>query len=96
MAKGLYVQKLLIQVKINMWHVNFKEKQAQYVNLWSIVKPDLPPKMYVTNSFSLSFSEYLKISLPGTLHLKREIWNFPFKFLVHVMLFKVLVKHEFF
>ena len=37
--------KLVINVKINLWHVNFKERLAQFVNLWSILKPDLPPIM---------------------------------------------------
>lgn len=84
--------------------VSFERKAVLSVNLCKIVGSLLHIKsknrswlIHVGSPFNsqnhpifLSFCENLKISQPGTLHFKREIWN---PFLMCEMLFKILVKH---
>ena len=63
--------------KINLWRVNFTDRRARFVNLWTNVRRDFPPEIYVT----LEFFPYISRKpqdLPGTLHTRRESWSFPF------------------
>ena len=60
----------------DMWI--FKERLAQFVNLWSIVKPDLPPKIYESNLF-FSFILWKPKDFPAwNLALKKGDLKFPF------------------
>lgn len=54
-----------------MWRVYFTEKRAWSVYLWTSVKRDLPPEMYVTRDFFFSFSENLKICLKSCIQEER-------------------------
>ena len=63
--------------KINLWRVNFTDRRARFVNLWTNVRRDFPPEIYVT----LEFFPYISRKpqdLPGTSHTRRESWSFPF------------------
>ena len=50
------------EAKTDTWNVNFNERRAWFVNLWTKVGRDLPPDIYVTHQFLLSFRENIKIS----------------------------------
>ena len=63
--------------KINLWRVNFTDRRARFMNLWTNVRRDFPPEIYVT----LEFFPYISRKpqdLPGTSHTRRESWSFPF------------------
>ena len=66
-----------LRLKIKMWSVNFTERRAWFVNLWTNVRRDLPPEIYVTRQFPLSFREKNQ-GFPVTLYTKKEVWRFPF------------------
>ena len=60
-----------------MWRVYFTEKRAWSVYLWTSVKRDLPPEMYVTRDFFF-FVQWKPQDLPEILHTRGEIRIFAF------------------
>ena len=45
-----------------MWSVNFTERRAWLLSLWTNEGRDLPPEIYVTRQFLLPFRENIKLS----------------------------------
>ena len=73
--------------KINLWRVNFTDRRARFVNLWTNVRRDLPPEIYVT----LKFFPYISrkpLDLPGTQEERVEV--FPFTLITREMLFSTI------
>ena len=76
MTKGLY--ETMIKAKIYMWHVNFTERRAWFVNVWTSLRCDLPPKVNVTHNCLLSTRENLMISLKT--FMQEERFEVPLSF----------------
>ena len=68
----------LIKAKIYMWHVNFTERRAWFVNVWTSLRCDLPPKVNVTHDCLLSTREKLRISLKT--FMQEERFEVPLSF----------------
>ena len=76
MTKGLY--ETMIKAKIYMRHVNFTERRAWFVNVWTSLRCDLPPKVNVTHNCLLSTRENLMISLKT--FMQEERFEVPLSF----------------
>lgn len=76
-----------------MRRVYFTEKRAWSVYLWTSVKRDLPPEMYVSRDFFFSFSENLKIYLKSC--IQEERFEFlPLIYMTRDFFFNSCVKRD--
>lgn len=58
-----------------MWRANLTERPVRFVNLWTRIKFNLPPEIYVTHRFFISFHKKTSV-FPWNLVHKMRIWNF--------------------
>ena len=74
-----------------MWHVNFIEREAWFVNLWTSMRRDLFADVCVTLNFS--FISLKPHDFHETLCIRREIWSFPF-YLYYAWIFLHFVRGD--
>lgn len=74
-----------------MWRVNFIEREAWFVNLWTSVRRDLFADVCVTLNFS--FISLKPQDFHETLCIRREIWSFPF-YLYYAWIFLHFVRGD--
>ena len=74
-----------------MWRVNFIEREAWFVNLWTSVRRDLFADVCVTLNFS--FISLKPQDFHETLYIRREIWSFPF-YLYYAWIFLHFVRGD--
>ena len=65
-----------------MWCANLTERPVRFVNLWTRIKFNLPPEIYVTHRFFISFHKKPQY-FPETLYTRWEFEIFPLIYMEH-------------